>query len=151
MGKLSNANILVIDKDVFARHSLADDLASYSATVRTAREIEDATELMRQSDFDAVIFDINLTPDKFRELFNTQNRHGDNKPVFIAYLALSNINRCALARPFGEKSNPVTCNPCCASHTPLRPSPSAMASAVMPGLRRCACEARKAFGAVPNT
>ncbi|MBL9008838.1 MAG: hypothetical protein JNJ46_31550 [Myxococcales bacterium] len=99
MGKLSNANILVIDKDVFARHSLADDLASYSATVRTAREIEDATELMRQSDFDAVIFDINLTPDKFRELFNTQNRHGDNKPVFIAYLALSNINRCALARP----------------------------------------------------
>lgn len=99
MGKLSNANVLVIDKDIFARHSLADDLASYSATVRMAHGIDDATELMRKSEFDAIVFDVNMIQDEFRKLFNKTNTQTDNKPIFIVYSSLANINRQALACP----------------------------------------------------
>jgi DNA-binding NtrC family response regulator len=99
MGKLDNARILVIDKDIFARHSLADDLASYSATVRMAHGIDDASELMQQSTFDAVVFDVDMIQDGLRRLLRKTNHSSDNKPVFIAYSSLSNINRCMLASP----------------------------------------------------
>jgi len=99
MGKLNNATVLVIDKDIFARHSLADDLASYSATVHMARGMEEAAELMRQQHFDAIVFDVNVVRDCLRELFGNPSLAGDNKPIFIMYSSLSSINRTALASP----------------------------------------------------
>ena len=56
----------------------------------------------------------------------------------------------ALLSAVGEKSSDKTSSPCSASHTPLRPSPSATASAVCPRRSRCAWRLRKAFGSVPK-
>src|SRR5262249_12721089 len=58
---------------------------------------------------------------------------------------------CALARAVGEKSTERTSRPCSASHTPLRPSPSATASARPRAGSRWTCDRRKALGLVPKT
>jgi len=56
----------------------------------------------------------------------------------------------AFSTPLGARSKDVTASPCRASQTPLRPSPSAIASAVMPGFSRAAWRARKPFGTSPK-
>src|SRR6266545_4894756 len=56
----------------------------------------------------------------------------------------------ALACAAGEKSIDRTSSPCSATHTPLRPSPSAMASARPRGGSRSLLAAKKTLGAVPK-
>jgi hypothetical protein len=56
----------------------------------------------------------------------------------------------AFSSATGEISVAVTAQPCSASQTALRPSPSATDSTVMPAPKRSAWPARKRLGAVPN-
>ncbi len=62
----------------------------------------------------------------------------------------SAASRLAFSTAGAEKSTDTTESPWLASHTPLRPSPSATARARCPGTSRCAWEARKTLGSVPK-
>lgn len=99
MSKLSNAKILVIDEDVFARHGLADDLRSYSAMVRMAHGVEDASALLQQHEFDAVVFDMTQLQDQFCSILKSKNPNHGNKPIFIVHSSPAKIGRRILASP----------------------------------------------------
>ena len=68
----------------------------------------------------------------------------------VASTFQSAANRRAFARPTGEKSTPVTSQPCSASHTALRPSPQARSTA-RPGGRPTTSETRNWFGVFVQT
>ena len=109
MSKLNNAKILVIDEDVFVRHGLADDLRSYSASVRMAHGVEDASALLHQYEFDAVVFDMTQLQDQFCSILKSNNPHG-NKPIFIVHSSPAKIGRRILASPEIFRIFPKPCN-----------------------------------------